>query len=170
MRQRPLDALIGDTLAGEIRKASAKGELDGADPFRATGSLPGNGALMDFAAHSHDGLIIVEVEHTAPGDLPTALPRTMVRLRDATSLAELGRLTVESIRKLSGFERVLIYRFDAEWNGEAIAEDKLPDLEPSLLGLHFPESTFPGRRGSFMPETTAASSPIVTRRRYRCFR
>jgi light-regulated signal transduction histidine kinase (bacteriophytochrome) len=130
MGQRPLEALIGDTLAAEIRDAFDKGELDGANPFRTTACLPGNGVLMDFAIHSHNGLIIVEAEQTTPGDLPAALPRTMVRLRDATSLAELGRLTVQSIRALSGFERVLIYRFDAEWNGEAIAEDKAVDLEP----------------------------------------
>ena len=170
LRQRPLDALIGDTLAAEIRDAFDKGELDGANPFRTTASLPGNGALMDFAVHSHNGLIIVEAEQTTPGDLPAALPRTMVRLRDAASLAELGRLTVQSIRALSGFERVLIYRFDAEWNGEAIAEDKAGDLEPSLLGLHFPESDIPRQardlyarnHSRFVPDRDAAPVSLLS--------
>ena len=132
--------------------------------------LPGSGAMMDFAVHSHDGFIIVEAEPTTLGTFPTALPRTMVRLRDATSLAELGRLTVQSIRALSGFERVLIYRFDAEWNGEAIAEDKLPDLEPSLLGLHFPESDIPRQarelyarnHSRFVPDRDAAPVPLLS--------
>ena len=114
LRHRPLDALLGGSVAAEIREAAHTGELDGSNPFRATGTLPHGDAMMDFAVHSHDGLIIVEAEPATPGALPTALPRTMVRLRDATSLAELGRLTVQSIRALSGFERVLIYRFDAE--------------------------------------------------------
>ncbi|MGF7207770.1 light-regulated signal transduction histidine kinase (bacteriophytochrome) [Skermanella aerolata] len=168
--QRPLDTLIGDTLAAEIREAFAKGELDGANPFRTTACLPGNGVLMDFAVHSHNGIIIVETEQTTPGDLPAALPRTMVRLRDASSLAELGRLTVQSIRALSGFERVLIYRFDAEWNGEAIAEDKAPDLEPSLLGLHFPESDIPRQarelyarnHSRFVPDRDAAPVSLLS--------
>ena len=94
----------------------------------------------------------------------------MVRLRDATSLAELGRLTVQSIRALSGFERVLIYRFDAEWNGEAIAEDKLPDLEPTLLGLHFPELDIPRQarelyarnHSRFVPDRDAAPVPLLS--------
>ena len=94
----------------------------------------------------------------------------MVRLRDATSLAELGRLTVQSIRALSGFERVLIYRFDAEWNGEAIAEDKRPDLEPSLLGLHFPESDIPRQarelyarnHSRFVPDRDAAPVSLLS--------
>lgn len=90
------------------------------------------------------------------------LPRTMVRLRDVRSLAELGRLTVTAIRELTGLERVLIYRFDPEWNGEAIAEDKVADLEPSLLGLHFPESDIPAKRATFMRATTAVSFRTAT--------
>ena len=153
LRHRPLAALIGDAVAAGIRESSDIGELEGSNPFRMTGPLPANGDMMDFAVHNHDGFIIVEAEPTTLSTLPAALPRTMVRLRDATSLDELGRLTVQSIRALSGFERVLIYRFDAEWNGEAIAEDKLPDLEPALLGLHFPEFGYPASgTGALCPE------------------
>jgi two-component system, chemotaxis family, sensor kinase Cph1 len=170
LHHRPLDALISNALATGIREAADAGELDGSNPFRGTGTLPSTGAMMDFAVHSHDDLIIVEAEPTALSTLPNALPRTMVRLRDATSLAELGRLTVESIRALSGFERVLIYRFDAEWNGEAIAEDKIPDLEPSLLGLHFPESDIPRQarelyarnHSRFVPDRDAAPVSLLS--------
>jgi len=170
LRHCPLNALVGDTLAAGLREAADAGELNGSNPFRATGTLPGTGAMMDFAVHSHDGFIIVEAEPTTLSPLPAALPRTMVRLRDATSLAELGQVTVASIRSLSGFERVLIYRFDADWNGEAIAEDKLSDLEPALLGLHFPESDIPRQarelyarnHSRFIPNRDAAPVPLLS--------
>ena len=170
LRHRPLEVLIGNSVATEIRDVADTGELDGSNPFRMTGTLPGSSAMMDFAVHSHDGFLIVEAEPTTLSTFPTALPRTMVRLRDATSLAELGRLTVEAIRTLSGFERVLIYRFDAEWNGEAIAENKLPDLEPPLLGLHFPESDIPRQarelytrnHSRFVPDRDAVPVPLLS--------
>jgi light-regulated signal transduction histidine kinase (bacteriophytochrome) len=44
---------------------------------------------------------------------------------------------------LTGFDRALIYRFDADWHGETIAEDKAADWEQSFLGLHFPASDIP---------------------------
>jgi light-regulated signal transduction histidine kinase (bacteriophytochrome) len=169
-RHPPLEALVGGSLAAEILNAAGAGELDGSNPYRTTGVLPNGGALLDYAVHSHDGFIIVEAEPATSTPTPPALARTMVRLRDAGSLAELGRLTVEAIRRLTGFERVLIYRFDAEWNGEAIAEDKLPDLEPALLGLHFPESDIPRQarelyarnHSRFVPDRDAPPVPLLS--------
>ena len=38
----------------------------------------------------------------------------------------------------------MIYRFDAEWNGEVVAEDRRADLEP-FLGLHYPASDIPAQ-------------------------
>ena len=48
------------------------------------------------------------------------------------------------MRALTGFDRVMVYRFDAEWNGEVVAEDRRPDLEP-FLGLHYPASDIPAQ-------------------------
>ena len=45
---------------------------------------------------------------------------------------------------LTGFDRVMVYRFDPEWNGEVVAEDRRPDLEP-FLGLHYPASDIPAQ-------------------------
>ncbi|EWY37401.1 hypothetical protein N825_17480 [Skermanella stibiiresistens SB22] len=170
LRGRTLGQLVGDALVERIREAAKADDLDGANPLRAIGEAPGNGSCLDYAVHRHGGLIIVEAEPAdAPESLPAMLPRTMVRLRDADSLAELGRLTVEAIRHLTGYERVLIYRFDPEWNGEAIAEDKLADLEPALLGLHFPQSDIPRQarelyarnHSRFVPDRDAERVPLV---------
>ena len=38
----------------------------------------------------------------------------------------------------------MVYRFDAEWNGEVIAEDRRPDLEP-FFGLRYPASDIPAQ-------------------------
>jgi PAS domain S-box-containing protein len=46
------------------------------------------------------------------------------------------------IRRLTGFDRVMIYRFDDAWNGEVLAEACVDGMEP-YLGLHFPASDIP---------------------------
>jgi light-regulated signal transduction histidine kinase (bacteriophytochrome) len=37
----------------------------------------------------------------------------------------------------------VIYRFDTDWNGQAIVEDKVADWDASLGGLHFPAADIP---------------------------
>ena len=46
------------------------------------------------------------------------------------------------VRSLSGYDSVMVYRFDGEWNGEVIAQSRI-DSAPSYLGLHFPASDIP---------------------------
>ena len=46
------------------------------------------------------------------------------------------------VRKLTGFDRVMVYRFDPDWNGEVIAEARDQDID-SFLGLHFPAADIP---------------------------
>ncbi len=52
------------------------------------------------------------------------------------------RVIPEIVRKLTGFDRVMVYRFDADWNGEVIAESLEKDID-SFLGLHFPAADIP---------------------------
>lgn len=61
------------------------------------------------------------------------------RLRRSTEVCEAA---ARLIGQLTGFDQVMIYRFDAHWNGEIIAEAVAPGIEP-YLGLHFPASDIP---------------------------
>ncbi len=45
-------------------------------------------------------------------------------------------------RRITGFDRVMIYQFDSEWNGNVLAEDRNERL-PSYLNLRFPASDIP---------------------------
>ena len=60
-------------------------------------------------------------------------------LDDVTAIADQAALL---IRQLTGFDRVMIYRFDDSWNGEVLAEACVDGMEP-YLGLHFPASDIP---------------------------
>lgn len=49
---------------------------------------------------------------------------------------------VESVRQLTGYDRVMVYRFHEDEHGEVVAESKRPDLEP-YIGLHYPATDIP---------------------------
>ena len=64
------------------------------------------------------------------------------RFQKATSLEGLSNEAAILTRKLFGYNRVMVYRFDEEWNGEVVAECKEENME-SWLGLHYPSTDIP---------------------------
>ncbi|OAN55984.1 hypothetical protein A6A04_10515 [Paramagnetospirillum marisnigri] len=61
--------------------------------------------------------------------------------------------SAEAIRELSGFERVLVYRFDADGNGDVVGESLVGDWTQSFLGLRFPASDIPSQARALYRET-----------------
>ncbi|KAL1548213.1 phytochrome B-like [Salvia divinorum] len=49
---------------------------------------------------------------------------------------------VECLRELTGFDRVMVYKFHEDEHGEVVAESKRADLDP-YLGLHYPSTDIP---------------------------
>ncbi|XP_010414746.1 PREDICTED: phytochrome B-like isoform X2 [Camelina sativa] len=49
---------------------------------------------------------------------------------------------VESVRDLTGYDRVMVYKFHEDEHGEVLAESKRDDLEP-YIGLHYPATDIP---------------------------
>ncbi|GLT32626.1 hypothetical protein SLA2020_072800 [Shorea laevis] len=49
---------------------------------------------------------------------------------------------VHSVRELTGYDRVMVYKFHEDEHGEVVAESKRPDLEP-YIGLHYPATDIP---------------------------
>ncbi|MTG87778.1 SpoIIE family protein phosphatase [Cellulosimicrobium sp. BIT-GX5] len=93
-------------------------------------------------------VLVVELE-TAAGARPLTFPNTYLAVRHAlrdleraASLTELYDDAARHVRALTGFDRVMIYRFDADYNGEVVAEARRDDLN-SFRGLHYPASDIP---------------------------
>jgi len=103
---------------------------------------------FDCQLHRHDGVLIVELEqiHGAesltPFNLNGHIRLSLSRLEETSNVLELCQAASLEIRRLSGFDRAMVYRFDADWNGEVIAEAKSPD-STSYFGLRFPASDIP---------------------------
>nr|WP_246102769.1 histidine kinase dimerization/phosphoacceptor domain -containing protein [Methylobacterium terricola] len=147
-----LAGLLGSDLTDRIR-ATLQGE--GVDPgrtVRARVVLPSSlGLPVEAVAHRNGERIIVELElapahpedFRAASQLDTEL--AIGRLRGAVTLEEAAAVAARETRALTGFDCILVYRFDPDWNGAAIAEDKDPAWTRSLLGLRFPASDIPAQ-------------------------
>jgi light-regulated signal transduction histidine kinase (bacteriophytochrome) len=68
----------------------------------------------------------------------------MARIEAASSIAELASIAAKELKRISGFDKVMIYQFDEEWNGKVIAEEKEERME-AYLGFTFPASDIPAQ-------------------------
>lgn len=68
---------------------------------------------------------------------------TLAKIQTAHSLSELCNLIVREVKTITGFDRVMVYRFDPRGDGTVIAEEKEPALTESFLGLHYPDTDIP---------------------------
>jgi chemotaxis family two-component system sensor kinase Cph1 len=142
---RTLLEILGADALSSIQEALGKESYFPANILTRTIRACGQ-TLFDVSAHRAGSLLCVELEVALE---PRHWDLLGVRLEKAIS--ELGRpKTLESlfgaipplIRGISGFDRVMLYRFDGDGHGEVIGEDKAEGMEP-FLGLHYPATDIP---------------------------
>jgi light-regulated signal transduction histidine kinase (bacteriophytochrome) len=121
--------------------------LRGADAIERLFAVPlveGRPAF-DLAIHFSGSSVVIEAEPAQGGEgmEVTSLIRSMMsRLTAAPSLAALHREGARQVRALTGFDRVMVYRFDASGSGEVVAESLKSGVD-SFLGLNYPASDIP---------------------------
>ncbi|MFD3734965.1 ATP-binding protein [Streptomyces sp. NPDC058632] len=110
--------------------------------------VAGTPRMFDVTAHRQGPLIILECEPRT-----VALPhfasyyqgvrRALTRLRSSTTVVECCQAATHEVQALTGFDRVVAYRFeDEDGPGEVVAEVLTDGHEP-WLGLWFPASDIP---------------------------
>ena len=146
---RPLgDAGVGSLVPWDVTGSQLTLDPSEHFPMATTLRIDGHDEVVDAVLHRTDGLLVVEAERGA-GPLPTIhsyqLTRTALgRIQRADGLDALYQVAVEEVRRLTGFDRVMIYRFDEDWNGQVVAEDRADGLT-SFLGLRYPASDIPAQ-------------------------
>lgn len=103
----------------------------------------------DLVVHAHDGCLIAEWERRDRGSDDIAsfalkAHRMIDSLRRQRSVESLLNQAAEQVRALTGFDRVMAYRFRADDSGEVLAEARDPALE-AFLGRRYPASDIPAQ-------------------------
>ncbi|WP_155403797.1 ATP-binding protein [Variovorax paradoxus] len=118
----------------------------GATPV-SLGALRLAGDTFDVAAHRSERHLYLEFEAALPpagNEAPIySLGRVFLpRLQEANTLERLTQLAAAEMKRLTGFGRCLVYRFDPAGHGEVLAEEADPGYD-SYTGHRFPASDIP---------------------------
>jgi chemotaxis family two-component system sensor kinase Cph1 len=155
--REPQDILGGDLsdVVGEVG-ALAIGVALGSDVSEQLQTLvsfwlprSGGDTLVDAVLHRVGAVVLVELLRAGRRPRPVTFTDTyrraqaaIARLDASSSYAELLEVAAAEVRRLTGFDRVMVYRFDEEYNGEVVAEHRREDLN-AFLGLRFPAGDIP---------------------------
>lgn len=89
------------------------------------------------------GGLIVELETAGPKvDLSRHVEQALPLISSASTLQTLCDETARIMKSLTGYDRVMVYRFDEKGHGEVCSEQREPHLEP-FLGNRYPSSDIP---------------------------
>jgi PAS domain S-box-containing protein len=143
---RAAATLIGQPLSQVLGPAAARPLLAAnpdTDGVLVDVSLPGR-PLVARATRNPQGQVLVDIEPGQPQSpaMQQGCRRLAATLRTLDDEQALAQAAARGIRALTGHDRVMIYRFDADWNGEVLGEDCADRLAP-FLGLHYPASDIP---------------------------
>jgi light-regulated signal transduction histidine kinase (bacteriophytochrome) len=130
---------------------------------------------MECTASRHEGSVIVELQpltgaHSLDDlDISLSLQAPLARMERSSDVADLACVVAQEIRTISGFDRVMVYRFDEDWHGEVLAENVSDRYPVAYLGLHFPASDIPAQARELyllntlrlIPDTGYVPVPLV---------
>lgn len=150
---RPLRELIQDDVLQIIGDTVASSESGDTARRAGAANIGDMASVCDLTAHVDGDLLHLEIEpqprqiepqpRRNRQDSASGVAQSMMASVGASDdPADLYQRSAEQVRLLTGFDRVMIYRFRHDDSGEVIAESCSDDLEP-YLGLRYPASDIP---------------------------
>jgi chemotaxis family two-component system sensor kinase Cph1 len=94
--------------------------------------------------------------------------QVMAALEQTRSTQEVCEVAARELKRISGFDKVMIYQFDPGWNGDVRAEEMEEGME-SYLGLKFPASDVPAQARELYKKTPYRLIPAVNYEPVRLF-
>ena len=137
----PLEAV--HSVRNQLQTAMLSGTVDRLDCY----ALNDGPQRYDLTVHMVDGLAVIEAEpsvQTSGADGVSVLRGLVSRLRRAPTVARLLSLAAQQMRVVTGYDRVMIYRFLHDDSGEVVAEAVRPGMQP-FKGLRYPASDIPAQ-------------------------
>ncbi|NEP19826.1 MAG: GAF domain-containing protein [Leptolyngbya sp. SIO4C1] len=142
---QPLSQLMSEAQINQIW-ACLETDFDSTNPLRL--EFAALNRAFEGVVHRVDGVIVLELEPLAAEqpvsffDFYQLVKAPVNRLQRTTTLSELCATAVKEVRAVTGFDRVMVYRFNDTGAGSVVAEAVREDLMP-YLGLHYPASDIP---------------------------
>lgn len=150
----PADGLPGRPVTDLLTPRNLDAALAHAAVARARGAVqhlhhvrwPGHDGGVDVTVHASGPHVVLEAEPAGPGP-DTAMPAVSACTHELATLGSVGELAQSAVRAvagITGYSRVMLYRFSADGSGTVVAE-QLSGQRPSYLGLRYPASDIPAQ-------------------------
>jgi two-component system, chemotaxis family, sensor kinase Cph1 len=146
---QPLSAFIDDSPMNALRSKTGKWDIKDRVSIKLELKTAAEKKVFSATIHVKEEYVMMELEEDNTGtDIQSFIhiyqevKYIMAVLKEARDTQEIGRIAAAEIKKLSGFDRVMLYQFDKGWNGTVIGEARERDMEP-YLNLRFPASDIP---------------------------
>lgn len=118
--------------------------------------------------YESDGLFVIELEpagkfresYSARHFIKMYATSVAPKFKVYDSLATIAKEIVDTIKYITGFERVVLYKFNEDATGKVIAEAKSEDME-SYLGLLYPASDIPPQARELYKKNWVRLTPNV---------
>ncbi|KAF8409729.1 hypothetical protein HHK36_005808 [Tetracentron sinense] len=144
--------LFRSSSAAALHKAANFGEVNLLNPILV--HCKNSGKPFYAIMHRIDVGLVIDLEPVNPADVPVTAAgalksyklaaKAISRLQSLPSgnLSLLCDVLVQEVSDLTGYDRVMVYKFHEDEHGEVVAECLISDLEP-YLGLHYPATDIP---------------------------
>ncbi|MEI7642769.1 MAG: ATP-binding protein [Chloroflexales bacterium] len=145
---QPLSAIVDPEQIAYLRSCLAREQLDETPIYTQTLAISGVDMRFDVIAHRMGAVLILELEPSVQDNQTVALQvyrmvhGAVTECQRTASVREFAQALASSVRKLTGFDRVMVYQFQPDGCGVVIAEEMRADLE-SYLDLRYPASDIP---------------------------
>lgn len=147
---KPLHELLGAEQVAWLQAQQLEPVWSGPKIWSLSLTRAGQLRTYDAQVFRSGASLVIEIEHwQAPSDdvfydLFIPIRDALFQLDAETDLPRYAEATVAQVRRLTHFDRVMMYRFDSNWDGEVIAESKVENAS-SYLGNRFPASDIPAQ-------------------------
>ncbi|MEP2641518.1 HWE histidine kinase domain-containing protein [Roseobacter sp.] len=151
---KPVETVLGGEITHQLRNAASRTDLH--KERVSLGVYKFGRDSFEFYCFRSGTALVIELEPAldetfSESDALFAMNFLLPKLQNCTSQEELFEVSVDLIRHMTGFDRVLIYRFDLDFNGEVIAERQRASMPP-YLGLRFPHWDIPRQAREIMKQ------------------
>jgi light-regulated signal transduction histidine kinase (bacteriophytochrome)/DNA-binding response OmpR family regulator len=135
---------------GCLKKCISQNNPEQLNPINLSCQYQDKTLFFDGIIYRHENLVILELEPASFSSKSSEtelsfyhlVKASILKIQKAKTLRHKTQLLAQEVRNITGFDRVMIYRFEPDESGVVIAEDKTEQLEP-YLNLHYPATDIP---------------------------
>ncbi|WP_414623978.1 ATP-binding protein [Calothrix sp. CCY 0018] len=143
-----LSFLLDESQSQAVRRCLTE-DFDSVNPLKLYIKRSDKTLVFTGIVHRSIGTVILELEPTRSTqedrkffDFYNLVKSPLNKIQKSSTLTELCDVIVKEVRKITGFDRVMVYRFDDDGAGAVISENPKEGLE-KFLGLRYPATDIP---------------------------